>query len=77
MSISHYLYASGLQGHIYCDNRKILGNHELRNLFAEELVKVIKGLKVNDLVVGAMATGAIGTGSIAADRLSSPFIYIR
>ena len=72
-----YLYASGLKGPIYCDNRKILGNHELRNLFAEELVKVIEGLKVNDLVVGAMATGAIGLGSIAADRLSSPFIYIR
>ena len=28
-------------------------------------------------VLGAMATGAIGLGSIAADRLSSPFIYIR
>ena len=72
-----YLYASGLRGPIYCDNRKILGNPNLRDLFARELVEKISSLDVDELIIGAMATGAIGLGALVADRLNKPLVYIR
>ena len=72
-----FKYASGAEGPIYCDNRKILGFPEERSVFVESFMSLIEKEKVDcDLVVG-MATGGVPIAAILADRLGLPFCYVR
>ena len=72
-----FLYASGLRGLIYCDNRLILGEPKLRALVVERLVDLIKKNNIQFGGVMAMATGAIPVGTMIADKLSLPLGYVR
>lgn len=72
-----FLYASGLRGPIYCDNRLILGEPELRDLVVERLIDLIKKNNIQFGGVMAMATGAIPIGTMIADKLSLPLGYVR
>jgi len=72
-----FLYASGLCGPLYCDNRLALSDPEVRNLIAQMFTEKFKeqGPKV-DAIVG-LATAGIPHGMLLADRLNLPFAYIR
>ena len=72
-----FTYASGLEGPIYCDNRKILSFPKDRNIVVEAFLALIKnsGLEF-DLLCG-LATAGIPHASFLADRLERPMIYIR
>ena len=72
-----FTYASGLTGPIYCDNRLILGDFQLRNLVKENLIQLIKSSSFQFEGIMAMATGAIAIGAALADELEIPFGYIR
>ena len=72
-----FLYASGLRGPIYCDNRLILGEPELRTLVVEQLVDLIQKNNLQFGGIMAMATGAIPIGTMVADKLSLPLGYVR
>jgi len=72
-----FSYASGLEGPIYCDNRKMLGFPKQRNLFVDSLKSLIETKKITvDLVIG-VATGGVPIAAILADRLNIPFCYVR
>ncbi len=75
-----FLYASGLKGPIYCDNRKILSHVPARDLVAELLVKQVELWRKDGLLfdaVAGLATAGIPHATLLADRLHCPMIYIR
>ena len=73
----HFVWASGWNSPVYCDNRKILSFPEIRKLiytaFAE---KIIEKYAECDVVAG-VATGAIAHGVLVAETLNKPFVYVR
>ena len=72
-----FTWASGWKSPIYCDNRIILSNPEIRNTIKMYLAQVMgKNFEKPDAIAG-VATGAIGIGMLVADYLDLPFIYVR
>ena len=72
-----FLWASGWQSPIYCDNRKTLSHPDIRNFIKLELArKIMENYEKVDVIAG-VATGAIAQGAMVADALNLPFVYIR
>ena len=72
-----FTWASGWHSPIYCDNRRILSDPELRSFVAESLAGMATGLYPEAEIVAGVATGAIAHGVLAADRMGKPFVYVR
>ena len=72
-----FTWASGWRSPIYCDNRRILSDPELRSMVAEAFAEKVTALYPEAEVVAGVATGAIAHGVLAADRLGKPFVYVR
>lgn len=72
-----FTWASGWHSPIYCDNRKILSDPELRGKVASWLAEEAKRQCPEAEIVAGVATGAIAHGALAADRLGLPFVYVR
>ena len=70
----YFTYASGKRGPIYTDTRKIIFDHQVRDLFAERLIGLIKEQCPDLNFIGAMATGAT-TLVPYAERLKVIFTY--
>lgn len=71
-----FTWASGILSPIYCDNRKTLSYPEVRNIIAKAFADKCNDYAPFDAIAG-VATGAIAHGILVADRLNSPFIYVR
>ena len=72
-----FTWASGWRSPIYCDNRRILSDPQLRSMVAEAFAEKVTTLYPEAEVVAGVATGAIAHGVLAADRLGKPFVYVR
>lgn len=72
-----FTWASGWRSPIYCDNRRIFSDPELRSFVATELSERASTLYPEAEVVAGVATGAIAHGVLAADRMGKPFVYVR
>lgn len=72
-----FTWASGWHSPIYCDNRRILSDPQLRSKVASWLSEDARKLYPEAEVVAGVATGAIAHGVLAADRLGKPFVYVR
>ena len=72
-----FTWASGWRSPIYCDNRRILSDPQLRSMVAEAFAEKVSALYPEAEVVAGVATGAIAHGVLAADRLGKPFVYVR
>lgn len=72
-----FLWASGWNSPIYCDNRITLSYPQIRNFLREHLSNQIEELYGKPDVIAGVATGAIGIGMLVADYLNLPFIYVR
>lgn len=72
-----FTWASGWHSPIYCDNRRILSDPELRSKVAGWLAEEAMRLYPEAEVVAGVATGAIAHGVLAADRMQKPFVYVR
>ena len=72
-----FVWASGWNSPIYCDNRKTLSYPCSRNYIKVELVRTIINLYPDVEVIAGVATGAIAQGALVADELGLPFIYVR
>lgn len=72
-----FTWASGWRSPIYCDNRRILSDPDVRSFVAEELAKKASALYPDAGIVAGVATGAIAHGVLAADRMGKPFVYVR
>ena len=72
-----FVWASGWNSPIYCDNRKTFSYPAIRNYIKVELVRTIINLYPDVEVIAGVATGAIAQGALVADELGLPFIYVR
>ena len=72
-----FVYASGLTGPIYCDNRMILSHVEFRELIIENFLSIIQNEQFSYDLIGGIATAGIPYAAIISDRLKKPMIYIR
>lgn len=72
-----FTWASGWRSPIYCDNRRILSDPELRSMVAEAFAAKVTDLYPETEVLAGVATGAIAHGVLAADRMGKPFVYVR
>lgn len=72
-----FTWASGWRSPIYCDNRRILSDPELRSMVAEAFAAKVAGLYPEAEVLAGVATGAIAHGVLVADRMCKPFVYVR
>ena len=72
-----FTYTSGLQGPIYCDNRKVLSHVKVRDEVIKNFVDLIREKKLICDSYAGLATAGIPHAALIADRLKSPMIYIR
>ena len=72
-----FIWASGWESPIYCDNRKTLSYPHIRTFIKIEIARIIMELYPEVDVIAGVATGAISQGALVADALGLPFIYIR
>lgn len=72
-----FVWASGWNSPIYCDNRKTLSYPQIRSFIKLELARLVLEIYPDVEVIAGVATGAIAQGALVADALGLPFIYIR
>jgi len=72
-----FVWASGWNSPIYCDNRKTLSYPQLRSYIKIELARLILEMYPDVEVIAGVATGAIAQGALVADALGLPFVYVR
>jgi orotate phosphoribosyltransferase len=72
-----FLYASGIKGPIYCDNRKILSFPKERDIIIDSFINMISENKFDFDHIAGVATSGIPFGAMIADRMGKSFIYIR
>ena len=72
-----FVWASGWNSPIYCDNRKTLSYPQIRTFIKIELARLILEMYPEVEVIAGVATGAIAQGALVADALGLPFVYIR
>lgn len=69
-------FASGIKSIVYCDNRKILGEVELRNLIVKLFCDEIKKIDKVDVIAGT-ATAGIPWAAFIANSLNMKMSYVR
>lgn len=72
-----FVWASGWNSPIYCDNRKTLSYPPIRSFVKMELARLIMEKYPDVEVIAGVATGAIAQGALVADALGLPFVYVR
>ena len=72
-----FIWASGWNSPIYCDNRKTLSYPQIRSYIKIELARLILEMYPEVEVIAGVATGAIAQAALVADALGLPFVYIR
>ena len=72
-----FTWVSGYRMPIYNDNRLLLGNYEHRDLVAQGFIDLITHNEIPYEVIAGTATAGIPFGMTLADRLKSPFVYVR
>ena len=72
-----FVWASGWNSPIYCDNRKTLSYPQTRNFIRIELTRLVMEIYPDAEVIAGVATGAIAQGALVAETLGLPFVYVR
>lgn len=72
-----FVWASGWNSPIYCDNRKALSFVDVRNYIKQEFARIAREKYADADVIAGVATGAIAQGALVADLLDKPFVYVR
>ena len=72
-----FIWASGWQSPIYCDNRITLSYPDIRRFLSLAIANEIKIKYPQTKAIAGVATGAIGIGMMVAEALDLPFMYVR
>jgi orotate phosphoribosyltransferase len=72
-----FIWASGWNSPIYCDNRKTLSFPEVRKSIRDCFVSMIRKKYPEAEGIAGVATGAIAHGALVAEAMDLPFIYVR
>jgi len=71
-----FVWGTGWQAPVYCDNNKILSSPQLRHMVKVEMTRyVIEHYPDVEVIVG-VATNAIAMGMLVAEELGLPFVYV-
>ncbi|MGB0861670.1 MAG: orotate phosphoribosyltransferase [Saprospiraceae bacterium] len=72
-----FLWTSGIQSPIYCDNRKVLSYPKARTIVKDALAAEAKAAFGDFDMVAGVATAGIPHGALVADALGLPYVYVR
>ena len=72
-----YMWTSGKQSPVYCDNRKLLGYPDIRAKIKQAFLNYIDTHCPKLEAIAAVATAGIPYGTMIADTLHKPFVYVR
>lgn len=72
-----FIWASGWQSPIYCDNRITLSYPDIRRFLSQAMANEINSKYPQTKAIAGVATGAIGIGMLVAEALDLPFMYVR
>lgn len=72
-----FVWASGWNSPVYCDNRKTLSYPHVRDFVKSELANMILEQFSDADAIAGVATAGIAHGVMAADLLKLPFLYVR
>ena len=72
-----FVWASGCNSPIYCDNRRILSYPQIRENVCTWMADIIRKQYPDVEVIAGVATGAIAHGYLVAHILGKPFCYVR
>jgi orotate phosphoribosyltransferase len=72
-----FVWASGWNSPVYCDNRKTLSYPHVRDFVKSELANMILEQFPDADAIAGVATAGIAQGVMAADLLKLPFLYVR
>lgn len=72
-----FVWASGWNSPIYCDNRKLLSYPQARENICRWMADIVAAKYPDAEVIAGVATGAIAHGYLVAHMLGKPFIYVR
>lgn len=72
-----FVWASGINSPIYCDNRVTLSYPNIRTFIRQAYSEAIIDHFGKPDVIAGVATGGIAQGALVAQELGVPFIYVR
>ena len=72
-----FTWASGIESPIYCDNRKIIGDIQVRNEIADAFASVIREHMPEAEVIAGTSTAGIPHAAFVSERLQLPMCYVR
>jgi len=72
-----FTWASGIKSPIYCDNRLILSDHDVRNRVENAIAQTVKELYPQCEALMGTSTAGIAHAAIAAHILGIPMGYVR
>ncbi len=72
-----FVWASGWNSPIYCDNRKILSYPKVRTFIRQNFVECIAEKYPKPDLIAGVATGGIAIGALVAEEMGLPFVYVR
>ena len=72
-----FTWTSGIRSPIYCDTRLLLSYPEIRKFIADRMSEIIANKYGQKISITGVATGAIAIGAMIAERLNSPYSYVR
>ncbi|MGB0934038.1 MAG: orotate phosphoribosyltransferase [Lishizhenia sp.] len=72
-----FVWASGWNSPIYCDNRKTLSYPNVRTYIRQSYCEAILEKFGKPDVIAGVATGGIAQGALVAQELGVPFVYVR
>ncbi len=72
-----FIWASGWNSPIYCDNRITLSFPTIRTYIRQAYTDIITQSFGKPDVIAGVATGGIAQGALVAQELGLPFIYVR
>jgi len=72
-----FVWASGWNSPIYCDNRIALSYPRVRTFIRQELVKLIEDKFGRPDIIAGVATAAIAPGALVSGALGVALVYVR
>jgi orotate phosphoribosyltransferase len=72
-----FVWASGWNSPIHCDNRKTLSYPKIRTFIRQKFATLIREEFGEVDVIAGVATGGIAHGVLVAQDLGKPFVYVR
>lgn len=72
-----FVWSSGWNSPIYCDNRKTLSYPAIRTFVRQKIAEAILEEHGKPDMIAGVATGGIAIGALVAQEMGLPFIYVR